>query len=334
MKKTILIYSAFILSIFIIVPQVYADHPKIRYAKKVSYTYTPTGGSETTVDALDINGKYLYQTRSGVIIKPVVKLGNVSLTVLHTGVIADTSRHQVVVQLPVPFVEGSYELLVDNIGETGIIGITLGAVGPQGPDGVAGADGTDGIRGLRGLTGAAGTDGTIGPRGLTGTNGADSTVAGPRGAAGVTGATGTSGSTGARGFTGAAGVDGADGANGATGAAGAAGARGERGVDGATGASGAQGNTSTKAWVNFNGTGTPVIRAHTGIFRVIRVSTGVYTIQFSTAFADTNYVMTATANTGIVFIGTPDRAEMTIKVLDTSGNPIDSSRIMLEFTSN
>ena len=76
MKKTILIYSVFILSFFIIVPPAFADHPpEIIYVKKVAYTYTPTGGTETTVDALDINGTDLYQMREETKITPLVKFG-------------------------------------------------------------------------------------------------------------------------------------------------------------------------------------------------------------------------------------------------------------------
>ena len=50
--------------------------------------------------------------------------------------------------------------------------------------------------------------------------------------------------------------------------------------------------TEVKAWLNFNGTGTPAI---TGSFNVTSITdhgTGDYTINFTTAFSDANYCMT------------------------------------------
>lgn len=45
-----------------------------------------------------------------------------------------------------------------------------------------------------------------------------------------------------------------------------------------------------RAWVNFNGTGTPAIRASGNVTSVSRVATGDYMINFSTAMPDTNFV--------------------------------------------
>ena len=44
-----------------------------------------------------------------------------------------------------------------------------------------------------------------------------------------------------------------------------------------------------KAWVNFNGTGTPSIRASYNVSSINDNGTGDYTINFTNAFADTNY---------------------------------------------
>jgi hypothetical protein len=44
-----------------------------------------------------------------------------------------------------------------------------------------------------------------------------------------------------------------------------------------------------RAWVNFNGTGTPAIRASGNVTSVSRVATGDYMINFSTAMPDTNF---------------------------------------------
>lgn len=44
-----------------------------------------------------------------------------------------------------------------------------------------------------------------------------------------------------------------------------------------------------RAWVNFNGTGTPAIRASGNVSSITDVSTGIYTINFTTALVDANY---------------------------------------------
>ena len=64
-----------------------------------------------------------------------------------------------------------------------------------------------------------------------------------------------------------------------------------------------------RAWVNFNGTGTPVIRASGNVSSITDVSTGIFTINFTTALADTNYAWAGAAGTpgtanGYIFIPT------------------------------
>jgi hypothetical protein len=49
---------------------------------------------------------------------------------------------------------------------------------------------------------------------------------------------------------------------------------------------------SAKAWVNFNGSGTPAIRTSFNVSSVTSSSTGVYTINFTNAMVDANYVVT------------------------------------------
>ena len=44
-----------------------------------------------------------------------------------------------------------------------------------------------------------------------------------------------------------------------------------------------------RAWVNFNGTGTPSIRGSGGVSSISDLGTGTYNINFSTALPDTNY---------------------------------------------
>jgi len=54
-------------------------------------------------------------------------------------------------------------------------------------------------------------------------------------------------------------------------------------------------NGSAKAWVNFNGTGTPAIRASYNVSSITDNGTGDYTVNFTNAFTDANYAITGTA---------------------------------------
>jgi hypothetical protein len=55
---------------------------------------------------------------------------------------------------------------------------------------------------------------------------------------------------------------------------------------------------SAKAWVNFNGTGTPAIRASYNVSSITRNGTGDYTINFTNAFADANYAWVGSCGFG------------------------------------
>jgi beta-glucosidase/6-phospho-beta-glucosidase/beta-galactosidase len=48
-------------------------------------------------------------------------------------------------------------------------------------------------------------------------------------------------------------------------------------------------NYSTRAWVNFNGTGTVAIRASGNVSSITDNGTGDYTVNFTTAMTDANY---------------------------------------------
>ena len=52
----------------------------------------------------------------------------------------------------------------------------------------------------------------------------------------------------------------------------------------------------SKAWVNFNGTGTVAIRASYNVSSITDNGTGDYTVNFTTALADANYSMTASCS--------------------------------------
>jgi hypothetical protein len=63
---------------------------------------------------------------------------------------------------------------------------------------------------------------------------------------------------------------------------------------------------SAKAWVNFDGTGTPAIRASYNVSSITDNGTGDYTINFTNAFADANYAISGAAgNTSGNNAGTP-----------------------------
>jgi hypothetical protein len=70
-----------------------------------------------------------------------------------------------------------------------------------------------------------------------------------------------------------------------------------------------------RAWVNFNGTGTPAIRAAGNVSSITDAGTGLYTVNFTTAMPDINYSAVAStrrnngsvgennANVGVNFRG-------------------------------
>lgn len=53
-----------------------------------------------------------------------------------------------------------------------------------------------------------------------------------------------------------------------------------------------------KAWVNFNGTGTPAIRDDFNVSSITDNAIGTYTVNFSTALPDTNYVFAGNGGSG------------------------------------
>jgi hypothetical protein len=52
-----------------------------------------------------------------------------------------------------------------------------------------------------------------------------------------------------------------------------------------------------RAWVNFNGTGTPAIRASGNVSSITDNGTGNFTVNFTTAMPDANYSVSGTAST-------------------------------------
>ena len=50
---------------------------------------------------------------------------------------------------------------------------------------------------------------------------------------------------------------------------------------------------AARAWVNFNGTGTPAIRASGNVSSITDMNTGRYEVNFTTAMPDANYAVNA-----------------------------------------
>jgi hypothetical protein len=69
-----------------------------------------------------------------------------------------------------------------------------------------------------------------------------------------------------------------------------------------------------RAWVNFNGTGTPSIRGSGNVSSVTARATGKYTVNFSTAIVDANYSMTQA-------IGTNNDTDTAAHSIYISGTP-------------
>jgi hypothetical protein len=53
-----------------------------------------------------------------------------------------------------------------------------------------------------------------------------------------------------------------------------------------------------KAWVNFNGTGTPASRRGFNVSSIVDNGTGDYTVNFATAMTDANYAVNVSCGTG------------------------------------
>ena len=52
-----------------------------------------------------------------------------------------------------------------------------------------------------------------------------------------------------------------------------------------------------RAWVNFNGTGTPAIRGSFNVTSITDNGTGEFTVNFTTAMSDVNYAVTGICHT-------------------------------------
>jgi hypothetical protein len=86
----------------------------------------------------------------------------------------------------------------------------------------------------------------------------------------------------------------------------------------------------TKAWVNFNGTGTVAIRASYNVSSITDNGVGIYTVNFTTALADANYAYVGFArgngiaqNILVDYHAAPTTAALPLRVVG-SGTVYDS----------
>lgn len=88
---------------------------------------------------------------------------------------------------------------------------------------------------------------------------------------------------------------------------------------------------TAKAWVNFDGTGTPSIRASGNISSITDLGTGYYTLNFAVAFSNTNYAVLGTArgrdshtqfSAGLATAEVPGTSSVNIKVGSQGGTSV------------
>tara|TARA_R100000544_G_C2220435_1_gene57201 strand:- start:141 stop:632 length:492 start_codon:yes stop_codon:yes gene_type:complete len=98
-----------------------------------------------------------------------------------------------------------------------------------------------------------------------------------------------------------------------------------------TTASGSAPSFSARAWVNFNGTGTPAIRASGNVSSITDSSTGQYFVNFSTAMPDINFyvgcsrqaISSVAGNTCYDVV--EERTTSKVKLVSVEGNVVHDS---------
>jgi hypothetical protein len=93
---------------------------------------------------------------------------------------------------------------------------------------------------------------------------------------------------------------------------------------------------SAKAWVNFDGTGTPAIRASYNVSSITDNGTGDYTVNFTNAMTDANYAVVTSCSrasttaqpsiAGPSFNGTYTTSAVQIFTMNDAGSLEDSFR--------
>ena len=88
------------------------------------------------------------------------------------------------------------------------------------------------------------------------------------------------------------------------------------------------GQTAAKAWVNFNGTGTPAIRQSGNVSSITDNSTGNFTANFASSLTDADYSVVAT---GDFTLGTDGLPFLAVNSDGTSGSKTTSNFCITSF---
>jgi len=80
-----------------------------------------------------------------------------------------------------------------------------------------------------------------------------------------------------------------------------------------------------RAWVNFNGTGTPAIRASGNVTSITDNGTGDYTVNFTTAMPDANYSVTTAIRSGTA----PTTSSVRGSCVSYAGSYVDPTYVLV-----
>ena len=92
-----------------------------------------------------------------------------------------------------------------------------------------------------------------------------------------------------------------------------------------------------RAWVNFNGTGTPAIRASGNVSSITDNGTGTYTINITTALADTNFATlvsagdttVSSANSTMTYVGSKSTTTQFVSIRNGTNSDVDRDQILI-----
>lgn len=96
-------------------------------------------------------------------------------------------------------------------------------------------------------------------------------------------------------------------------------------------------NYSCRAWVNFNGTGTPAIRASGNVTNITDNGVGQYTINITTALADTNFATlvsagdttVSSANSTMTYVGSKSTTTQFVAIRSGTNSDVDRDQILI-----
>jgi hypothetical protein len=92
-----------------------------------------------------------------------------------------------------------------------------------------------------------------------------------------------------------------------------------------------------RAWVNFNGTGTPAIRASFNVSSITDNGVGQYTINITTALADTNFATlvsagdttVSSANSTMTYVGSKSTTTQFVAIRNGTNSDVDRDQVLI-----